>query len=242
VLLFVVTSCINFEKKDFLNTEDKAKPKKVKDGVFKSHYNNGKVRAEIIYKEGKKEGLAKEYYETGILFREIEYKGGLKEGVAKRYYKNGNVYQITPYINDTIHGVLKKFRENGKLSSEVPYYKGEACMGLVEYTTQGKVKKKYPTIVITPINTILKNGKYILRVSLSDKNKNVEFFEGKTDSNGCPEYKDYLYTKNGVSESEFFIPPGGFMMQELNFIARVKTLQGNYYITQKKFNLAIENR
>ncbi len=129
------------------------------------------------------------------------------------------------------------------MTSEAPYFNGEACAGLVEYTTQGKVKKKYPSIVITPINTLLKNGKYVLRISMSDKSKNVEFFAGKLNENGCPPMEDFIYTSSyGVAELEFFLPMGGFMMDEINFIARVKTTQGNYYIAQKKYNLAIENR
>ena len=240
-ILLALFSCVNFEKQDAAKTDDSVGH--TSDGTVQAHYKDGSVRAEIKYKDGKKEGVAKEYYPTGVLFREIEYKRGKKEGFAKRYYKSGKLYQLTPYVNDTIHGILKKYREDGKLSTEAPYVNGEPCYGLIEYTTQGKVKKNYPTIVVTPKNTLLKDGKYILRISMSDKSRNVEFFEGSLDSDGCPQMKDNIYASSrGVAELEFFLPMGAFMMKEFNFIARVKTIQGNYYVTRKKYNMAIENR
>ncbi len=242
-LLLVVSSCINFERNDPSGKSEDNKTEKVENGTVKAYYKDGSVRAEINYKDGKKEGLAKEFYPTGVLFREIEYKVGKKEGLAKRYFESGKIYMETPYVNDTIHGVLKKYRENGKITSEAPYFNGDPCTGLIEYTTQGKVKTKYPTITITSVNTLLKDGKYILRLTMSDKNKNVQFFEGKITADGCPEMKDFIYTSsNGIAELEFFLPMGAYMMQEFNFIAKVKTIQGNYYITQKKYNMAIENR
>ena len=43
-----------------------------------------------------------------------------------------------------------------------------------------------------------------------------------------------------VGRLTYNLPPGGFMMDELNIIAAVETVYGNTYITQRAYNLAIE--
>ncbi|MBX2954671.1 MAG: toxin-antitoxin system YwqK family antitoxin [Cyclobacteriaceae bacterium] len=214
-------------------------------GVVKANYPDGSLRAEIIYKDGIKHGQAKEYYKTGKLFQAIDYVNGVKHGWAKRYWENGQLYQETPYDSGKINGEQKKYREDGKLSTVAPYYMDNPCTGLKEYLLDGKLKTDYPKIVITPIDNLWKENQYTLRLTMSDKSKGVEYFTGKlTDGKyiGDQASKIWNTDRNGVGELTINLPPGGFMMEELNIIAKVKTIQGNYYVTQRKHNLAIQNR
>lgn len=214
-------------------------------GVVKANYPDGSLRAEIPYVEGLKHGMATEYYKTGKVFQAIEYAKGLKHGWAKRYWENGNLYQETPYDSGKIHGEQKKYREDGKLASVAVYEHDNPCIGLKEYLIDGKQKKDYPKIVITPIDNLWRDNEYILRLSVSDKSKNVEFFTGKLTNGRCisdQASKVWNTDRNGVGEIIITLPPGGFMMEEINIIAKIKTRQGNYYITQRKYNLAIQNR
>ena len=221
-----------------------AKKEKVSDGVIQSHFKSGKLRAEIVVKNGKKEGLAVEYYENGNKFQEVNYKEGLQEGIAKKYFETGQLAQETLYKKGKRHGVQRKYRPNGKLVSEAEYFEDEPCIGLKEYLTDGSLKKKYPSIVIKPVDNILIDGTYVLHLSLSERAKEVEFFVGQLSGGKYigKDVKTVWTDKFGKAELPFVVLPGQFIMEKVNIIARWKTTQGNYYIAQRTTNVAIENR
>jgi hypothetical protein len=221
-----------------------SKKKADKDGINRTYYADGKLRSEVPIKDGKKNGLARDFYADGRPRLEIEYVNSVKHGLTKMYYQNGNIYEETPYENGNIHGVQRKFRENGKLSAEAPHASGEPCVGLKEYLVDGSPKKNFPTIVITPINNLLKQDKYTLKLTMSDNAKNVTFYTGKMDNNclGTNLERVFETPQKGVSEISYYLSPGMYVMEELNIVAKVKTLQGNYYVTQRKYNVAVENR
>lgn len=60
-------------------------------GKIKSYYENGNLKEEGNFKDGKAEGLVKGFYENGNLEREENYKDGKLEGLTKIYYENGNL-------------------------------------------------------------------------------------------------------------------------------------------------------
>jgi len=60
-------------------------------GIIKSYYENGALKEDIPYKDGKKKGLFKAYYENGALKSEGNYKDDKKEGLFKAYYENGDL-------------------------------------------------------------------------------------------------------------------------------------------------------
>lgn len=85
-------------------------------------------------------------------------------------------------------------------------------------------------------------GEFILRASLSNKNKNVEFFFGTLDEgkymNG---FLGKLESKGGVYEIRFQLPKGAFIMETIDLIAVEKTVLGNPHVMKATYNLAIEN-
>jgi hypothetical protein len=212
--------------------------------IRRTFYPDGKIHKEIVFNNGTKSGLSKEYYNNGQVFQQVNYVANLREGIAKRFYDTGVLSQETPYKKDLMHGIQKKYRRSGQLQSEIPYYEGHLCIGLKEYTTDGKVKVRYPEIEITPINTILKDGNFILEVKMSDDSKGVEYYTGKlVDGKYIKEEMNTVWdTKDGVARIYFSVPRGDFRMEEVNVIAKVKTAQSNYFITQKSYHLAVENR
>jgi hypothetical protein len=221
------------------------KKEKVTDGVIKSHFKSGKLRAEIPMKAGKKEGLAVEYYENGNKFQEIEYKGGIKEGLAKKYYESGQLAQETNYHEGKYHGVQKKYRANGKLTTEASYSNDEPCKGLKEYLIDGAPKKKYPDIVLKTEDHIMQEGIYLLKISLSEKVKEVEYYTGQLTDGAClgeKAVKIWNTDRYGFADIKFQVLPGQFIMQKVNVIAKVKTTLGNYYVMEKAINIAAENR
>lgn len=225
------------------STPDSDKKEKITDGIVKQYRKDGTLKAEIGVKDGQRHGLSKTYYKNKKLHQEINYINNKKHGIAKTYHKNGKIYQETLYDSGIIHGVRKKYRENGKLWAEIPFHKGKEAAGLKEYLLDGSLKRKYPKIVIMEKNEIIAKNKVTLEATLSDNSKKVEFYTGTLDDGkffGVNAGKIYSQ-KNGKAEIVFNVLPGMFIMKEINIIAKVTTVMGNSYITQKSYNLAVEN-
>ena len=248
--LLALTSCFTNPKEQLKNkksdkekTEVKKENEK-KNGLVKSYYSDGKIFSVINYKDGLKHGMSYSYFSNGNINLELPYVNGKREGQSKRHYENGKLYQTTEYKNNLIHGFQKKYRENGKPISESRYENDNPCLGLKEYLLNESLKKNYPQIVITPVDELVLKGKYTLLISMSDKSKKAKFYEGNLTKAGC--FSDnlnhiLLNEKTGVGAIVYTLPPGGFLMKELNIVALVKTTQGNIYLTQKKFNLSVDN-
>jgi antitoxin component YwqK of YwqJK toxin-antitoxin module len=241
IFLFTLIVCVSCERPD----KKKAGKDQKRADLVVTKYSDGSVRAEVTMKNGKKNGIAREYYPTGKIYREMEYRDGKKEGMAKRFYENGQLAQETFYKNDEIHGTQKKYREDGKPASVAEYNEDNPCKGLIEYFTDGKVKDNYPKIVITPEDRVYSEGLYILNISLSEKAKEVEYFVGKLTKEKTidPNSKKIWNTdKNGNAKIEYPVMRGTFIMDKIHLIAKIKTPLGNYYITERDYNVAAESR
>jgi antitoxin component YwqK of YwqJK toxin-antitoxin module len=59
---------------------------------YKGYYENGKLKAQLEYKDGKPNGSASFYYTSGILKAVGEYKDGIKIGKWKYYTETGQVF------------------------------------------------------------------------------------------------------------------------------------------------------
>lgn len=210
--------------------------------IRRTFYPDGKVHKEIVTNNGTKSGISKEYYKNGQVFQEVNYVANLREGIARRYFDTGVLSQETPYKNDKMHGIQKKYRRSGKLMAEIPYFEGHQCVGLKEYTADGVVKVRYPSIVVTPIDN-LKEGTYILEISMSDDSKGVDYYTGTlVDGKYIREEMNTIFdTKNGVARLYFAIPKNDRRNETINIIARVKTAQSNYYITETSYHLSVKN-
>ncbi len=79
---------------------------------------------------------------------------------------------------------------------------------------------------------------------MTEKVKDVKYYIGEL-QNGCV-HDDlepvYFNTKSGYAELRFYVPLNHFIMQKINVIATFTTTLGNTYITQKSYNLSIENK
>lgn len=214
--------------------------------VLKTKYSNGAPRAEIPYKNGKRNGKAIEFYLTGKVFQETDYINGMKHGFARKYYEDAVLLQETPYDSNRVHGIQKKYRKDSMLASEAPYFHGAECVGLKEYFLNGTLKEEYPTIVIHPEDYLYSQEEYRLVFTMSEKLKDVTYYEGDlTDDKYIGENtKEISFSEDqpGQAQLSFFVRPGESLKKTVNIIARFKTVQGNYYITQRKYNLSIRNR
>ena len=90
-------------------------------GIIKSYYDNGNLKFEVNYKDGKGNGIVKIYYPNGNLESEANFKDGKKEGLFKGYYENGNIRIEGNYKDDKLEGLSKRYYENGNLIAQYYY-------------------------------------------------------------------------------------------------------------------------
>ena len=79
---------------------------------------------------------------------------------------------------------------------------------------------------------------------MSDKVRSVKYYKGKLTPGGC--ITDDLYNllmneRKKTGQLTYHVAPGRFVMEEVNIIAVVETTLGNTYITQRSYNVAIDN-
>lgn len=229
------------EKRKGEKTNGKINPDGSK--LVTSKYRDGKIKAEITYKDGKRNGASRSYDKNGNLVLELPYVEDKREGTSKKYYAGGKqLSQTTEYRADKMHGKQTKYRENGDLMSEALYENDFPCLGLKQYLTDNTLKREYPTIKITPVDQLETQGVYLLE--MSEKVRSVKYYSGKLSASGCLTGDLYFIMQDESRKTgklRYHLSPGGFLMEELNIIAAVTTLQGNIYITQRSYNLAIDN-
>lgn len=211
-------------------------------GLHQYKYPDGQLYLEVNYKDSLAHGVSKQYFKNGQVFEEAEYRKGILHGVMRRYHEDGKLSAEIPYDSGRMHGVHKKFRKDGTPAFEAPYYFDKPCLGLKEYFTSGRLVDNYPRVVVKEKNELLKSGKFSLQISLSE-NHTVQFYKGElTQGKFIGASAEPIPTYNGVGELSYFLPPGGFIMERVNIIAKIKTDLGNYYITQTSIPLAVEYR
>lgn len=86
------------------------------EGLVKGYYENGQLRYEKNYKDGKLNGLTKIYLENGQLNLEGNYKDGKMNGYQKKWYENGQLKHEYNYKGG-FEGLFKTYDEKGKLKS-----------------------------------------------------------------------------------------------------------------------------
>jgi hypothetical protein len=221
---------------------DKSSSSREAGNIQKYYYPDGKLYMEIeVINDSIPHGISKEYFKSGQLFQEIQYSKGQKHGFFKRYYEDGKLSLEVQYDSGRRHGVEKKFRKDGTIAYEAPYHRDHPAIGLKEYYTDGTPVKN-PSIHIEEENQLF-NFRYSLLLSITSDYK-VDFYEGvlsegKYIGSHCEEVYMISSTKGRL---DYNIGPGDFLMKKLNIVAKVKTDLGNYYIAQRAYNLAIENR
>jgi hypothetical protein len=243
ITVMVFTSCnLNFDKNG-IREETAVKGDSIQ--VVVSKHPNGKIKAEVPYKGKLKDGIGRTFDKDGNISLELPYVAGKREGQSKKYFEGGKqVYQTTEYKADILHGWQVKYRETGEIMSEARYENNFACTGLKEYYTDNTLKKEYPKLIITPIDRIQSQGDYTLLISMSEKVRKVKYYTGNLTVSGCLNedlYSVLLDDKAKTGKLTYTIPPGSFLMEELNIIAAVETIHGNTYIVQRSHNLAIQN-
>jgi antitoxin component YwqK of YwqJK toxin-antitoxin module len=83
-------------------------------------FQNGKIKAELRYVNGKLNGISTMYYPSGVIKARENYKNGVLEGLTKRYYEQGQLMSEEFYRNGRL--LYKRvFSLDGTLTGERRY-------------------------------------------------------------------------------------------------------------------------
>ena len=78
-----------------------------------------------------------QYWDNGNLKSEIHYKNGKINGLAIWYYENGKKYYEANYIDEKLEGPLTTWHSNGYLKSREVYRNDMLNGKSIQYNTQG---------------------------------------------------------------------------------------------------------
>ena len=69
----------------------------VLDGTSYWFYDNGNLKEEKTYSNGKLHGWIIRYYESGLVKEEISVRDGIRDGLTRSYYENGALKEVRSY-------------------------------------------------------------------------------------------------------------------------------------------------
>jgi len=89
-----------------------------------TYYDNGRIKSQGFYENGKLQGVYTTWYETGQIKEEIQYRDGKRNGLTIDYYPNGVKQREIMYENNEfVRQSVVTWHDNGKIRSK--YVKGE---------------------------------------------------------------------------------------------------------------------
>jgi uncharacterized protein len=110
-----------------------------KEGKAYYYFDDGKLKEEVPYEQGKKEGIGREFDKDGNVISLLEYHNnylvnrelinrkdsrGLKQGTWKEFYPDGRLYKEMQYSDNALDDIYKEYAPNGSLSMVLKYEKG----------------------------------------------------------------------------------------------------------------------
>lgn len=87
----------------------------------KSYWDNGSLRSDLNYKDGKLNGLAVWYFENGVKEQEANYINNKLSGVMKRWYASGIPESVSNYNHGLLDGKAITYDEGGAKTLEESY-------------------------------------------------------------------------------------------------------------------------
>ncbi len=126
----------------------------LKEGKAYYYFQDGKLKEELSYSEGKKQGPGKEFDNQGNVITLFEYNNnylisrekinrfdalGKKQGVWKTFYPDGKVSKEMKYIDDKLDGYYKEFNENGNLILSLKYIDGKIVANQEDVAKQEEI-------------------------------------------------------------------------------------------------------
>lgn len=93
-------------------------------GTLYSRFENGSVRSEHEYFEGRPEGRHRGYHADGSRAYLMYFREGMKVGEHKAWYENGQIKYKYYFVEDKAEGSHRNWSEDGSLQSQIEYRGG----------------------------------------------------------------------------------------------------------------------
>ncbi len=110
--------------------------------IKKEYYNDGKIKSEETYKDGKPNGYYITFYESGRIKDSSSIKDGQIDGIGRSYYENGKLNWQGEFKNGKAEGHYTKYYENGILRSEAFFKEGRPNGICREFTDNGQIRSR----------------------------------------------------------------------------------------------------
>lgn len=95
-----------------------------KDDAVYSYWDNGNVRSELRYSDGKLDGVCKWYYSSGTQSMESAYSMNVLDGETMRWHENGQLMEKSHYKDNQYDGVVEEYNVAGTLVKKSGYAAG----------------------------------------------------------------------------------------------------------------------
>ena len=109
------------------------------DGVCRWYYRNGKPEMEVTYSMDKLNGEATRWYENGNLEEKSYYKDNQYDGVVQEYNVFGTMVKLSTYENGVLNGLYYQWYDNGKHFMEGEYIDGMMHGSWLMYYQDGTI-------------------------------------------------------------------------------------------------------
>ncbi len=123
------------------------------DGMFYYYHSNGNTSLYGMYYQGQRNGIWVSHYANGKLKDSISFANGKKNGDYKRFHLNGSLYMSGNYIDDNMQGTWLEYYENNQPAS-ISNYIQDRLTNVIYYTKKGE---KIEQGKIKPVSKIFFN-------------------------------------------------------------------------------------
>ena len=92
-------------------------------------YENGQIKSEGNYKDGKPDGKVTGWFENGQIQTILNLKDGKLDGKVIDWYENGQIEAEENYKDGKLDGKATYWHENGKIKGKVTFKNGKCISG-----------------------------------------------------------------------------------------------------------------
>ena len=92
-------------------------------------YENGQIKSEGNYKDGKPDGKVTGWFENGQIQTVLNLKDGKLDGKVIDWYENGQIEAEGNYKDGKLDGKATYWHENGKIKGKVTFKDGKCISG-----------------------------------------------------------------------------------------------------------------
>ena len=107
-------------------------------GPARSWYDDGALRVEERWVEGRRDGTFVEYHRNGKQARRGSYAGDDKVGTWTIWYEEGGLEERSDFLRNVPHGPFTAWHRNGQKRLEGRHCLGAQCGPWTSYDEQGR--------------------------------------------------------------------------------------------------------